>query len=685
MRQTLLYGTFCVLSLSGCGISGTSTPSAYRDNIMIEKPETQTISVVNPRITAETASLLGYLHSVSGRALLFGHQHDTTQGLTLRNRDSTQDSDVFSAVGDYPAVYGWDTLSIVGSKPEGDIVRHVKAAYQRGGIVTISTHLPNPTAQSDAWDTSPTVEYILPGGKDNDKYRAQLDQIADWAHQMTDPQGRPIPMILRILHENTGSWFWWGAAYTSPEQYKNLFRYTVDYLRDVRGVNNLLFSYSPSDDFNGSELAYLERYPGDQYVDVLGFDSYGPAKDNQAWRDMVVKGAATIARLAEARGKVAALTEVGLQPDDLAKGNKDPDWYTSLLSALQADPDARKIAYMLVWTNARPEHYWVPVQAQHDGMFEDFQRFYASPVTLFNRDLHDVYNRSVKTKATEPDAYLMTPTRLQTLRGVVTLRARLLELEGVNHVEFVVQGGSTILLQTTDGLYYEGELDTRQLSDNRSYEATLVTLGADGLERRQDTRFIVANSPPVSDPALIDHFEQYYGLNDLLSNSYSPAGDYAKPSLVKLNNAQQGYGMQVDFKLGTKGYSGLTHAIPGADWSGYQGIRLWLDPDQQGQRLVVQLMVGGAAWEAYLIMGSHTGEVRYNQVNKYGDGTIIRPVTQAGWITIPFTEFVSADWSPEPRPLSLNHVASLSFYVNALGEGVVVDNGRYTLDGITLQ
>src|SRR5690606_26600737 len=80
-----------------------------------------------------------------------------------------------------------------------------------------------------------------------------------------------VPVIFRPFHEHTGSWFWWGADYCTPEEYKEFWRLTVEYLQRKQ-VNNLLFCYST--DYFNDERHYLERYPGDDYVDILGFDAY---------------------------------------------------------------------------------------------------------------------------------------------------------------------------------------------------------------------------------------------------------------------------------------------------------------------------------------------------------------------------------------------------------------------------
>ena len=79
--------------------------------------------------------------------------------------------------------------------------------------------------------------------------------VADYAHQVDGA------VLFRPFHENTGSWFWWGAAFCDEQTYKSVYKYTVEYLRDEKNVHNFLYVYGP-----GSEAAsveeYASRYPG---------------------------------------------------------------------------------------------------------------------------------------------------------------------------------------------------------------------------------------------------------------------------------------------------------------------------------------------------------------------------------------------------------------------------------------
>lgn len=224
-------------------VSETNAPYSEK------KAEENKVAIVDTQATQETKELFNYLKELNGKKeVLFGQQHALDEGVTLTEkgqRIASEESDVKNAVGDYPAVFGWDTLSIDGhEKPgvEGDVQQSIqnlsqsmKKAHNLGGILTLSTHPYNFVTGGDFKDTSgDVVNEILPGGKANDKFNAWLDNIATLAHSLKTTDNKSIPFIFRPFHEPTGSWFWWGESTTNPEQYKALYRYTVEYLRDKK-------------------------------------------------------------------------------------------------------------------------------------------------------------------------------------------------------------------------------------------------------------------------------------------------------------------------------------------------------------------------------------------------------------------------------------------------------------------
>lgn len=398
---------FTFLSIqSAHAIQSAQTAEVQTAQVPIE------INIVTPNATPETRSLFAFLKTNRQKAIMFGHQHETTQGITISKTDGTE-SDTFNSVGDFAAVYGWDSLSIVSPRPEGDVTQHIKKAYARGGVVTISAHLNNPKTDGEkgawptgtSWDKRSAVKEALPGGSHNKVLNGYLDQIADWAHNLKDDKGTLIPVVMRLFHENTGAWFWWGNEQCTPAEYQQLYRYSVEYLRDKKGVTNFLYAYSPNEFVNPKESNYLERYPGDQWVDVMGFDSYGFINDkSDAWFKTVVDNTAMIVRMAEARGKIPVISEIGIQAPDIEAGKFDNQWYRKLIGGLKADKDARRIAFLLTWRNAPLNekgdgkvhlHYWVPPNREENiknGTLEDFRAFYRDDLTAFNRDISNVYS-----------------------------------------------------------------------------------------------------------------------------------------------------------------------------------------------------------------------------------------------------------------------------------------------------
>jgi len=80
-----------------------------------------------------------------------------------------------------------------------------------------------------------------------------------------------------------------------------------------------------------------------------------------------------VVRMAEARGKIPAITEFGAR-GGLNGPGIDPNWTTqSALGPLSRDPLASRIAYALAWRNAREDHCFLPY-AGHPGarQFEAF-------------------------------------------------------------------------------------------------------------------------------------------------------------------------------------------------------------------------------------------------------------------------------------------------------------------------
>lgn len=343
----------------------------------------------------ELIALIGE-YSASDR-IMFGQQNAGHIGISIENKDGT-DSDCKRLTGCMPAVVGIDTLSLTGYEgTESQLVKTVKNLARGGSVITLSAHMPDFSLGGDGYydysamsTANDCGRRIMPGGDLNAKYLRFLDMIADFTGKCIGIDGEPIPMIFRPFHECNGNWFWWGAEYLTPDEYKELFRYTIDYLCGERGVRNFAFCYSPNGPLT-DRSAYISRYPGDEYVDIVGLDYYN---DNPRRGDGFFKSLASsldeLYEVAQIHGKIPALTETGYRAletkegyfEGLApSGNANRKWFTDMLSCLQGSEGGRRCAYMLIWANFSDQQFWLPYvkgEFRHE-MCDNLEAFAADP------------------------------------------------------------------------------------------------------------------------------------------------------------------------------------------------------------------------------------------------------------------------------------------------------------------
>ena len=329
--------------------------------------------------------------------VLLGHQNAGHIGVSVENNDGTE-SDVKNLTGKHPAVVGIDTLAFRGYEGNMlDLVKTVKQLHKEGVIITLSSHMPNfSLGGEEFFDYSPNIpdgnvgERILPDGDLNAKYRRFLDDIAKFISKCVDINGERIPMIFRPFHEDNGNWFWWGREFLPDEDYVALFRYTVDYLMGDKGVDNFAVAYSPNGAISSSD-EYLSRYPGDEYVDILGLDLYhDKPRKGDGYYHKLSSSLDIIYDIAKEHGKITALTETGYRSLETENGyfeglapmdNTMPDWFTVTLDAIRSTEGGRRLAYMLVWANFSDTQFWLPFATEdfRHEMCDDFLKFAEDP------------------------------------------------------------------------------------------------------------------------------------------------------------------------------------------------------------------------------------------------------------------------------------------------------------------
>lgn len=325
--------------------------------------------------------LIDFLQSTSQKGIMIGHQDDLAYGIGWKYPNGK--SDVYKVLGYYPVVFGWDLGGLenvsaynLDSVPFEYMKQFAVFVDSLGGINTFSWHLDNPVTGEDAWKTGDNtiVKKTLPNGPYHEVYTQWLDRIAAFFSELKDTDGNSINVIFRPFHEHTGSWFWWGDKWCTADEYIQLWKFTHDYLTKEKHLTNLIFAYSPAGDFK-DETEYLKKYPGDAYVDIIGFDMYQNEKESNAdFSSELKKQLNVLNAIAGRHHKIAALTEIGYEQIPYKT------WWTEVfLPAVEGSG----ISYALFWRNAanRPNHYYLPYPGQKSET--DFKKLATESNILF--------------------------------------------------------------------------------------------------------------------------------------------------------------------------------------------------------------------------------------------------------------------------------------------------------------
>jgi len=343
------------------------------------------IGLIDPLATKQTKYLYTNLNELAEGFILFGMHDATGYGVGWTGDDDR--SDVKDVCGSYPAVYSED-MNKVDRDREVDRMRYrLTSAYNRGGVITISWHQYDPEGRS--FYSSETggeniVATLLPGGAYHHFYKDRLTKIARFFKTLRGVNGASIPVIFRPYHEHTGGWFWWGVGQCSTEEYNQIWQFTVEFLRDSLNVHNLIYAISPSAQHLNAKDDYYNVYPGEEYIDIFGFDHYFSSDISAAETEEFRNDMRRVAQAAQEERKLAAITEVG--QENIPTSNLFTQY---ILNPVKSDSLTRQMAYAAVWRNQDTGHHFAPYPG-HPSV-PDFIDFYNDSYTIFEDNLPDMY------------------------------------------------------------------------------------------------------------------------------------------------------------------------------------------------------------------------------------------------------------------------------------------------------
>ncbi len=248
----LLAIVICVgVLFSGCGIK--------KDKMMLS----------NQNADDKTKKIYSYICSVYGEKILTGQQESTW--MTSPDYEMNY---IEEATGKLPAIRGLDFMN---DDFDGVVERAIEWD-KKGGIVTICWHCgPDFSGNYDNckddeiknWDA-----VLTDGTPENKAFIENMDKAGKALKRLQDAG---VTVLWRPFHEFDGAWFWWGKG--GSDNFKKLWIMMYDHFTNDLGLNNLIWVLGFSHNGNDYGEKIKNWYPGDEYCDILGADTYEVAEN----------------------------------------------------------------------------------------------------------------------------------------------------------------------------------------------------------------------------------------------------------------------------------------------------------------------------------------------------------------------------------------------------------------------
>ena len=216
-------------------------------------------------------AVYAYLQQVWGTACLTGQMESTWMSSPDYEVDFIQ-----KHTGKLPAVRGLDFMH---NDFQGVVNRSI-AWWEKGGIPHICWHTGSDFASGYNESLSHNLnwnEAFTPGTATYRKLLADMDRAVPYLQQLEDAG---VPVLWRPFHELDGGWFWWSKG--GSESFVKLWQLMYSRYTDYWGLDNLIWLLGYSG--NGGNMAAW--YPGDDYVDLIGADSYAPGANGRLYQEV---------------------------------------------------------------------------------------------------------------------------------------------------------------------------------------------------------------------------------------------------------------------------------------------------------------------------------------------------------------------------------------------------------------
>ena len=248
----------------------------------------------NPNASPKAKRLYNFLRDCYGKYTISGQYIDNLE----TGKEDREITEITKRTGETPVILGMDVGGLgISSQENGGggatmLPYHAMDWYNNeNGIVTLCWHWLAPSdyigVNGQPWwrgfytdSTNFSLSKAL-SGEDQKGHDALIAELDNMAEQLTILAENDIPILWRPLHEAGGDyrypqnqWFWWGAS--GKDAYIELWKLMYDKFTNEYHLNNLIWVWNAQ---------IPEWYPGDEYVDIIGYDCYPDPHDSSPQKE----------------------------------------------------------------------------------------------------------------------------------------------------------------------------------------------------------------------------------------------------------------------------------------------------------------------------------------------------------------------------------------------------------------
>ena len=240
-------------------------------------------------------------------------------------------------------------------------------------------------------------------------------------------------------------------------------------------------------------------------------------------------------------------------------------------------------------------------------MMDNFIRFFNQDNSIFavnqKQALEQMKSVEIQAQAAVTQSgYVVAPVAGSRILEETALTAKVSGVTGEDNVSFICAGKDkevTLDAQTVNG-YATAVLSKDELNSlgEAVGEIRLVINGT-----TVDKIRATFNIPePVQDPYEIDGFENYYGVDTMLTKSWATnkaTGSSIRISLSRDYSYEGDYVMKFEYNETSDGWAGATISKE-VSWEDCDALQFWTVPDGNQQKTVIQITANGNVYEYYM-------------------------------------------------------------------------------------